>query len=156
MSDAAVIVEKEISIVEIGGEAEVVVERDVVHVVSVGVQGLQGEPGPAGNSMPTIYFAYGDGTPDTIYTPSSDQVITAITLTVLVPFNGVGAKVSIGTNASPQLLVAENETDLSVLGSYEIDPEVVVAAGTPIRKFITPGAGASQGQAMVQIEYATA
>lgn len=48
MNDAAIIVQKEISIVEIGGEDAVVVERDVVHVVSVGIQG---PPGPSGDGV---------------------------------------------------------------------------------------------------------
>lgn len=156
MNDAQVVVRPEYSLVEVAGGEVVVIDRETISIVSEGVQGPAGVPGPTGNSLPTIYFSYGDATPDTIYTPSSNQIITAITVTVLTPFNGVGAKVSIGTNANPTLLAAEDETDLSILGSYEIDPEVQVLAGTSIRKFITPGAGASQGQAMIQIEYAAA
>lgn len=132
----------------------VTVEPHVVTVVSAGQQGLRGVPGPAGNSIPAVQFAYGDATPGAVYTPPTDQIITSLSIVVTQVFNGTGAKVSIGTTGDPDLLVPEDETDLSILGGFGFEPQVEIEAGTAIKVFITPGAGATQGQATILIEYA--
>ncbi len=127
-----------------------------VSVIKVGVPGPQGVPGPSGSSVPAVHFSYGDATPDTLYEPSSDQVIKSVTIVVEQPFNGTGAKVSIGTDADHELLMAEEDSDLTIASTFETSPGEVINAGTPIKHFITPGAGASQGQCMVLFEYAEA
>lgn len=114
-----------------------------------GGSGASGEP-------PAIYVAYGDATPSEIYVASTNQIITSLTLVVTTTFNGVGAKIAIGTTLEPELLLAEDESDLSIIASFESDPEVQISAGTSIKAFITPGAGASQGNCIILIEYAEA
>ena len=139
--------------VSLNGQNKVVqVETETVLVTEI-AQGVAGPPGADGNSQPTIYFAYGDATPTTIFTASDDLVIKSITLIVLTAFNGVGAKVKIGTDANSELLMAESENSLSVVGSFETSPNETVLDGTEIKVFITPGAGATQGQAGILIEY---
>jgi len=118
--------------------------------------GPPGAPGASGNSQPTIYFAYGDASPLTIYTAPENQLIKQITLIVLTAFNGSAPTVSIGTTASPALLMATAENNLAVIGSFETSPNETISAGTQIKVFITPGAGASAGQCGVLIEYAAA
>lgn len=123
---------------------------------SVWVGGTQGSPGPPGNGLPAFYFSYGDATPAIIFTPDANWVILSISLIVLTPFNGVGANASIGTTASPDLLMDEDESDLSVGSAYEANPMETIPNGTPVKVFITPGAGATAGRCMVLIEYALA
>lgn len=137
-------------------EEIIVITEESMEVIAEAQQGPQGIPGPSGSSVPAIYFNYGDATPANLYTPSSNQVIVSLTLVVLITFNGVGAKVSIGTTAAPELLMDEDESVLSALGSFGANPETEIASGTPIRAFITPGSGATTGRCMVLIEYATA
>lgn len=122
----------------------------------VGTRGPKGETGPAGNSLPAVYFSYGDATPAILFTPQADLVIVAVKLVVLIPFNGVAPKVSIGTTAVPNLLMDEDETYLSEASTYETNPYETLSAGTPVKVFITPGSGATAGRCMVFIEYAQA
>lgn len=117
---------------------------------------LEAGGGASSGLLGAIYFNYGDATPAILYTPLANIIITSLALTVVTAFNGVGAKVSIGIDASPELLMAEAESDLSVLSSYEFDPEQAIASGSAIKAFITPGSGASQGRCMILIEYASA
>jgi hypothetical protein len=116
----------------------------------------RGEQGPPGEASEAIYFDYGDATPAILDTPLSDLVVKSVWLTVVIPFNGTGAKVSIGTQAEPELLMAEDESDLSVTSTYETSPLATVNEGTEIKAFITPGSGASAGRCMVLFEYAEA
>lgn len=127
-----------------------------VTTVRVGIPGIQGEPGPSGNALPAIYVDHGDATPKTIYTPSSDQVIKSISVLVSTPFDGAGAKISIGTDASPELLVDENDLDLTMQSTYETFPGQTIPSGTPLKAFITAGLGSTQGSCMVLVEFATA
>lgn len=118
--------------------------------------GPKGDAGAPGNSLPTVYFAFGDATPLIIYTAPENQLIKQVTLIVLTAFNGAGAAVSIGTTSDPALLMATAESNLAVTGSFETSPNETISSGTPIKVFITPGAGATVGQCGVLIEYATA
>lgn len=156
MNDAVIEVIEEVSLVT-ADDAEIVVVREKeIAILSEGLPGPRGVPGPSGNSLPAIYLAYGDATPDAIYTPTADVVIKRVTLVVTAVFNGVGARLSIGTQAAPEILMAEAESGLAEAAAFETTPNIEVAAGTAIKKFITPGSGASQGTAMVMIEYAEA
>lgn len=118
--------------------------------------GMRGPVGPAGDARPAIYFDHGDATPAVLDTPGADQVIRSVTLAVVTAFNGTGARVSIGTDAEPELLMEEDLTDLSVIATYEAFPMVTIPAGTPIKAFITAGGGASTGRCMVLFNVANA
>ncbi len=137
-----------VAAIKITNEARVSVVR-----IPLGPRGADGAPG---NSLPTVYFDYGDATPAVIYTAPADQIIKAITLIVIIPFNGSGAAVSIGTDADPELLMSEAENLLTGIGSFETDPNETISSGTAVKVFITPGAGATARRCGVLIEYATA
>ena len=138
------------------------VVKEVVEVVLVVEQGLTGATGATGaagadgGATTPLYFNYGDATPAILFTPGEDQVIKTISMPVLIPFNGTGAKVSIGTDADPELLIEEDESNLTVTSNYETSPIQTISAGTPVKAFITPGLGATTGRCMVLIEYAIA
>ena len=156
MNDALIETREEFSLIQIDDADILVVEQERIEILSEGIQGPAGPPGASGNSLPAIYFDYGDASPLTIYTPTVNQIISSVTLVVLIAFNGVAAKVSIGTAASPELLMDEDDSNLSSLSAYETDPEETILSGTPIKAFITPGGGATTGRCMVLIDYATA
>lgn len=132
------------------------ITNEIVESIETIERGVPGPQGPPGNIAPAIHFDYGDATPATLYTPETEQVIVSVSLNVLTPFNGVGAKVSIGTQEHPELLMAQDENDLSTASSWEASPAEQIAPGTPIKAFITPGGGATQGRCRVLIEYAEA
>ncbi len=132
------------------------VTESLVRVIAVNQRGLRGARGLTGDAEPAIYFDYGDATPAILFTPDDDKVIRAVSLLVLTAFNGTGAKVSIGTQAAPELLVDEDESNLSVISTYETSPGETIPSGTPLKAFITPGLGATAGRCMVLFEYADA
>jgi hypothetical protein len=119
-------------------------------------QGLQGVQGIPGNTLPAVNFAFGDATPTTIYTATANIVIKTITVIITTAFNGTGANISIGTLASPTLLMDIDESDVSLVAGFETSPNETILSGTVLKLFITPGAGASQGAGKILIEYATA
>lgn len=129
------------------------VTESLVRVIRVSQRGLRGA---TGETEPAIYFDYGDATPAILFTPDADKVMRAISLLVLTAFNGTGAKVSIGTQAAPELLMDEDESNLSVVSTYETSPGETIPSGTPLKAFITPGLGATAGRCMVLFEYADA
>ena len=138
-------------------EPETIVEvREVIQVVTEGIQGPTGPPGADGGTRPAIYFDHGDATPAILETLPSDRVIRSVMLTVIEAFNGTGAKVSIGTADEPELLMDEDSSDLSVLSNYEAWPMETIDEGTQILAFITSGLGATTGRCMVLFEFAEA
>lgn len=142
-----------VAIVEVPSPVRVVpVTPNSPRVVVIGRQGPRGTPA----ALPAIYFSYGDATPAVIHTPDTDRVVSSVSLVVLEAFDGIGAKVSIGTAGRPHLLLDEDETDLSAVSTYESNPMERVLAGTRLKIFITPGAGATRGRGMLLIEFADA
>ncbi len=110
----------------------------------------------AGSVLPTFYFNYGDATPANVYLADTDRLIKTVTLVILTAFNGVGAAVSIGTQAEPTLLMDVDDNNPALVGSFETSPNETIVSGTQLKVFITPGAGATQGRAAILLEYATA
>jgi hypothetical protein len=125
-----------------------VVEKQsvVVGVASTGLRGQRGEPGlsPAG-LLPPINFAFGDA-PGVVLVLAMAVEVMLISLQVEEVFNGAGAQVQLGTLSQPGLLMAGNESDLSVLATFENTPRVELPAGTALYITVTPGAGANQGR----------
>lgn len=122
-------------------------------VVHAGTPGLQGPPGTsAGGGIAPIAFSYGDA-PGTVWTaPVAGSVVLA-RVTIDPAFNGAGAEVLVGTAGTPGLLVDATRVDPSMVGDYELTPDVDLPAGTAVRITINPGSGASQGAGVLFLEF---
>lgn len=126
----------------------VVREVESTHVVFGGEQGPQGPaglPGPAGAASIEFNFAFGDATPATVVTALANKLIYSVQLHIRVPFNGVGAALTVGDAAQPDRLMKAAENDVLTAGTNTTAPAHAYAVNTPLLLNITPGAGASQG-----------
>jgi hypothetical protein len=133
-------------------DANVVIEQppDLV-VVSMGEQGPAGRDGLNGSGGLEYTFAYGDASPVPITTALAGKIVYGVCVHIVVPFNGVGASITIGDAADPDRLMAANENDPSQVGTNETNPAYKFAADTPVLLTINPGAGGSQGSGLITL-----
>jgi hypothetical protein len=112
--------------------------------------------GPAGaDGAPALKhgFSYGDATPYGFATVPAGKTVQRCRVIIDVPFNGAGATLSVGTAASPQLLMPQGGLMLSEAGIYETSLDLAMLSATQLMIFITPGAGAIAGSGRVLIEH---
>lgn len=141
----------QIKIIRPGAEG-LVIQGNATAEIIIGV-GKQGPPGVSGvQPMSTANFAYGDATPAAIVTVPAGKRVYALRLFVEVPFDGMGASLSIGSSGNPEELMAAAENNLLEAGVYLVYPDKKYAGATPILLTITPGSGASAGSGQVQID----
>lgn len=131
---------------------QVLVTEDGVTVVALGIQGPPGAAGPSGAAAAPVNFAFGDASPAVVSSGQPAQVILQINVNITIPFNGAGAKLSIGTVTSTSLYVASSQLDLSVATEFEITVGKAIAANTDIVATIMPGAGATAGAGWILVE----
>lgn len=134
----------------------VVTPEEVTHVVDIGKQGPPGATGPAGppgsgSGVIEINFAFGDATPASLVTALAGKMIYGVKVHVKVPFDGVGAQVTIGDVGDLDRLMMATENDLTSVGSSETNPAFAYGSDTALLLSITPGAGASQGSGLVTL-----
>lgn len=120
----------------------------VVTVGEVGPRGADGAAGPPGAGVQAS-FAYGDATPTPIYTVPANKVVYSVEVVIIVPFDGIGAVITVGDAAVPDRLMAADENSLATVGSNTTAPAYNYSVDTPILLSITPGAGASQGRGII-------
>lgn len=128
---------------EVDAGSFLVVEPDETCLIFLDT-GIPGPPGSSGVSLKGS-FSYGDATPQLIgillaglYNPDTRIDIKSI-------FDGVGAQVSIGSMADPNLLFSSSQCNPLEVSSYQVTSAFEVLADTSIYLFIQPGAGATQG-----------
>ena len=102
------------------------------------------------NQMP---FAWGDVGSKLIMNVVADTLIHSVYFVVLEAYNGAGAIVTVGTDATPDLLVSMNDIDLTLVGEYLISPGMQFLVDTDIKIFNTPGSGAFTGKGVVVINF---
>lgn len=135
---------------------QVRVDNEVTRVVTLGTQGppgaagVQGPPGSGGGAI-EINFAFGDATPATLITATAGKIVYGIGVHIRVPFDGVGAQVTVGDAGDLDRLMTAVENDLTSVGSNETNPAYAYGSNTQLLLSITPGAGASQGSGLVTI-----
>ena len=95
-------------------------------------------------------FSYGDSTPKILNIPITG-LVDRVLIGIEVPFN-VPSTLSIGTTASPSLLMAIGQNAPTEVGQFESNPSVALTSQHVILT-ITPGAGISQGSGFVIVEY---
>lgn len=95
-----------------------------------------------------VAFSWGDATPALIYTYTG--TIFGASIVLQVPFDGVGAALSLGDSGNNGRLIAA--IDPTIAATYSTSPAHTYASSTQIRLYITPGTGASQGSGFVLLE----
>lgn len=119
----------------------------VISNPQVGPQGPRGDHGFVEN------FAWGDATPAVLLSVAAGAVIFSVTLVILESFDGTGAALSVGITGTSGLLLATNQCNPLVEGSYQSSPGYQFETPQILRLFITPGAGASKGNGVIIIDY---
>ena len=131
---------------------KVIVGVNSVRIVSVGTQGPVGATGPSGSTAPPVNFSFGDASPAVISSGQPGQTILQISVNVLVPFDGAGASLSIGTLASPALFVESSQLDLTIVSEFEVNVGKSLPPNTDIVATINPGTGATSGSGWVLVD----
>ena len=111
----------------------------------------QGPPGTDGAGQHTFPFSWGDATPASLMSASAGQMILAVTISLDVPFNGVGASLSLGDAGDTGRLLASSMIDPTVVGAFENAPCLRFGSNTQILLTIVPGTGASSGSGVVSL-----
>ena len=120
-----------------------------------GHNGTNGANGANGDGQyPVVELAFGDASPAPVLTinPASAAEIVLVQLEIEEPFDGVGAMLTVGTTADPDLLMAADQVDPSTTAVFESSPRVALAGGAEVQLTITPGVGASQGRGKLVIQ----
>lgn len=154
-SKHVVVEDTEAFVVLLTTDQQVVVEEQVTQVVSVGEQGPTGAQGPIGLTGPSggatteVNFAYGDASPTMLATAVAGKLVYGVGLHIKVPFDGIGATLTVGDAGQADRLMAAGENDVTQVGSNATAPAYVYGVNTAITLSIAPGAGASQGSGTV-------
>jgi hypothetical protein len=97
-------------------------------------------------------FAFGDASPRLLYVAG---LVRTITLDIDRAFDGAGPSITVGTIASPDLLMGASTNDPLTVGSYEISPsysQASLAAGLGVYLSIVPGSGCTQGSGVIYLQ----
>lgn len=126
----------------------------IVEVATPGVQGLPGAAGSGAGVTEGIEaaFAFGDASPNTVYTLPDARVIVRARIVIDTPFDGAGAALALGTAGAPDALIAAADNDPANAATYETSPNLQLATGSVVRIAITPGAGATQGAGRIFLD----
>lgn len=97
--------------------------------------------------------AYGDATPAILGTVPANHTILGVEIAIVTPFDGAGAALAVGIAGAIDGLMATNQNDPTSAATYGTRPTVTYGVEKQIILSITPGAGATQGEAIVSITY---
>jgi len=97
-------------------------------------------------------FAFGDATPTALCTVAAGKRVLEAEISITTAFDGAGAGLSIGDAGGVGNLmpVAFNAPDTA--GTYSASPNYLYAVATVVHLYITPGAGATQGNGVVRLK----
>lgn len=97
-------------------------------------------------------YSYGNVTPKFLLTVPAGKRVLSIELTVEVPFDGVGASLSIGTLANPDQLVTAEQNNPYEVACYEICADVLYTSAAVLYLTINPGTDPTQGSGFIKID----
>lgn len=138
------------TVVELDAQALLVLEDRSQIIELPAQQGLPGPRGPAGSgALPSIAFAYGDATPKPLVELTG--ALASVELDIAVPFDGVGARLSIGTLAQPERFLARTDNDPTLVATYCAAPAREALSALVVYLFITPGSSASAGAGTITL-----
>jgi hypothetical protein len=97
-------------------------------------------------------FSFGDASPLTILIAKANQLVRTVTITILVPFNGVNPLLSVGDAVNAERLFPSTSVDPTDANTeWEYNPSYRYGASTPILLSITPE-GSTQGSGFIYIK----
>lgn len=96
-------------------------------------------------------FSWGDP-PQTIFTSEVDRLLIQSRVRVDIPFDGVGAGVSLGTPVDPELYIAQSDVDPYTAAGYETTPDMLLLVGAETQLTVTPGTGATSGSGRIILD----
>lgn len=97
--------------------------------------------------------SYGDSTPAILGTVPANHTILSVEIAVIVPFDGVGAALAVGISGDIDDLMTTSQNDPTTQATYGTMPAITYGVDKQLILSITPGAGATQGQAIISISY---
>jgi hypothetical protein len=99
-----------------------------------------------------VPFSYGDASPKPIAVLPANSTVFTATIVLQVPFNGVGAALTLGDAGVGDRLIAANQNDPAQEAEFEVNPGFTYSTATQILLTINPGAGATSGAGYVLLE----
>jgi hypothetical protein len=97
-------------------------------------------------------FSFGDASPSTILIAKANQLIRTVTITILIPFNGINPRLSVGDAVNAERLFPAASVDATDANTeWEYNPSYRYGASTPILLSIAPE-GSTQGSGFVYIK----
>jgi hypothetical protein len=97
-------------------------------------------------------FSYGDATPATILIANATKLVRTVTITILVPLNGINPRISVGDAGNVERLFPASAIDpLDAATEWEYNPNYRYSASTPILLSIVPD-GSTQGSGLIYIQ----
>lgn len=114
-------------------------------VVGTGtVNVTQGADYTDGTIIPPINFTYGDVSTRVVYTVTEDVVVSSVELVIDVPFNGEPSTIMIRTGGGV-VLMDTTQNSPNIAATFDVSPQVRIAAGTTIEIIKSTGAGCTTG-----------
>jgi hypothetical protein len=110
-----------------------------------------GIAGSGGGNVTEYNFAWGDATPDKLFTLPANHKIILISVNVAVAFNLLGI-LSIGTLSSPELIFPVSASNLQAVGQYEIYPAFSNTSDLDIYISLGVSFGTTQGRGSILFE----
>lgn len=98
-------------------------------------------------------IAYSQSSPITLITLPSQAVITSLEVSVMIPFNGSSPSLTIGTSATPDLLMDANSVDISQAGTFINEANSILPSGTQVINAYFNNTDATQGTIIIFISY---
>lgn len=140
----------QIEVIELGLDIQTALAYPEVELVEQGIIVVQA--GEGGAAVPILRpFTYGIPSPMLLHTAQAPTLLASAELDIRTAFNGVGPQLSIGQPGQPARVMAANENDPAFVAQYEVFPAIEMGPGEGIYLFITPGAGATQGEGVVKL-----
>lgn len=108
--------------------------------------------GSGSNKIESGVLVFNSTSPSNLVTLQTGKKVIKATVLVNQEFDGIGASVTVGTDATPDLIVADTNIDITSLGTYEVFPNYTTVASTVLKVFITPGSLATTGEIFVSLD----
>lgn len=98
-----------------------------------------------------IPFSFGDVSPELIGLIPANKLIFTVEVIVMVPFDGVGASLTVGDASNNSSLQSVGQNDPTTVATYTSTPSFLYGSATNANLYITPGSGSTQGSGYVAI-----
>ena len=121
-------------------------------VIEVNTPGPKGDKGAPGETIPPIYFSYGDA-PSVRWTATDAGLLTGVRVIIRTAFNGASPTLEVGVNADVDAALPAAFNDPTVAQEFENTPDIQMAPGDTVTLTISPGIGATQGNGVLLLEF---